>query len=144
VGEVKMPSLTLGLIERAVIVAVVAVRMVQVAVDEIVDVVPVRHRLVPASRPVDVPCLVPLAAVLGGAAVGVLLRHLDCMLVDVIGVRVMQVTVVQIVDVVAVTNRRVSARGAMLVRVVGVVGLRTRRHERLLSIRNAKLPEVQH
>ena len=40
------------------IVAVVAVRMVQVPLDEVIDVVAVRHRLVPAARPVAVRLLV--------------------------------------------------------------------------------------
>lgn len=54
--------------ERAVIIAVVAVRMMQVAVDEIVDVVAVRHRLVAASRSMDVIFIVAAAIVAGRAA----------------------------------------------------------------------------
>jgi hypothetical protein len=47
---------------RAVVVAVIAVRMVQVAVDEIVDVIPVRHRFMAAPWSVNVARLVTAAA----------------------------------------------------------------------------------
>jgi hypothetical protein len=106
-----------------VIVAVVAVRVVQVAVDEVVDVIAMRHRLVPAARPVLMPRLVPLAAMLGCAAVGVLVRHLDHVLVDVIVVRMMQVTVVQVVDVILMANGGVTAIGAVAVRMALVMGI---------------------
>jgi hypothetical protein len=113
-----------------VIVAVVAVRVVQMAVDQIVDVVAVRHRLVAATRPVLVPRLVAGAAVIGRAAVGIAGRHLDDVLVDVIAVGMVQVAVVQIVDVVAVANGAMTAVGTVLVRVIGVVRLRARGHRR--------------
>lgn len=104
----------------------VSVRMMQMPIDEIVDVIAVRHRVVPASRPVHVPRLVPATTVLRRAAVGIALRHLDHVLVDVILVRVMQMTVVQIVDVIAVPHGGVSAAGPVLVRVIGVVGMGAR------------------
>ena len=50
----------------AVVVAVVAVRVVQVAVHQVIDVVAVRHRLVAAARAVAV-ALVVLAAVVAAA-----------------------------------------------------------------------------
>ena len=54
------------------VVAVVPVRVVQVAVDEIVDVIAMRHRFVPATGAVFMARLVPAALMLGRAAVGVL------------------------------------------------------------------------
>ena len=62
----------LRLAKRAVVVAVVPVRVVQVTVDEIVDVIAMRHRLVPATGAVLVAGLVPAALMLGRAAVRVL------------------------------------------------------------------------
>lgn len=44
-----------GELNGAVIVAVVAVGVVQVTIDEVVDVVAVRHRLMTAAGAVDVP-----------------------------------------------------------------------------------------
>jgi hypothetical protein len=57
--------------ERTVVVAVIAMRVMQVPVDEIVDMITVRHRFVPASRPMYMPRLVTLAAVFRRATVGV-------------------------------------------------------------------------
>jgi hypothetical protein len=111
-----------------VVVAVVAVRVVQMAVDQIVDVVAMRHCLVTASRAMLVPGLMPLAAVLRRAAVGVPRRYLDYVLVDVVTVRMMQVSIVQVVDMIAVAYRRVTAVRAVRMRVVGVVGFLARRH----------------
>ena len=54
------------------VVAVVAVWVVKMAGDPIVHVIAVRHRFVATSGPVDMARLVPAAAVVGGAAVGVL------------------------------------------------------------------------
>jgi hypothetical protein len=124
---------TSGLIERTVVVAVIAVRMMQVPVDEIVDVVAVRHRLVPAAGAVLVARLMPLAPVLGRAAVGVLGRDLDDVLVDVVAVRMVQVSVVQVVDVIAVADGGVPAAWAMLVGMIGVMRLRARCHAAPLS-----------
>ena len=121
-----MPS---RLLKRAVVVAVVAMRMMQVPVDQIVDVVAVRHCLVSASGPVLMPRLMTFAAVLRRAALGVLGRDLDHVLVDMVRVRVMQMPVVQIVDMIAVAHGGVAAARPVLVRMVGVVWLFARRHE---------------
>ena len=59
-------------LDRAVIVAVVAVRVVKVAGHSIVHMIAVRHRFVATSGRVDMAGLVPTAAVVRGAAVGVL------------------------------------------------------------------------
>jgi len=55
-----------------VVVAVVAVRVVKMARHPIVYMIAMRHRLVATSWSVDVARFVPTAAVVGGAAVGVL------------------------------------------------------------------------
>ena len=66
----RRTSLTGG--QGTVVVAVVAVRVVKMARHSIVHMIAVRHRFVTASGPVDMARLVPTAAVVGGAAVGVL------------------------------------------------------------------------
>jgi hypothetical protein len=53
-----------------------AMRMMQVAGDAIIHVVSVRHRLVATAGAVRMSCLMPTAAMINGAAVGVLARHL--------------------------------------------------------------------
>ena len=102
------------------IVAVVAMRVVQMPRDQIIDVVAVRHRVVPAGGTMYVTGLVATAAMVGGAAVGVIARDLDHMLVDVIFVRVMKVAIVQIVDMAAVMDGLMAATRPMPVGMVGV------------------------
>lgn len=116
----------------------VAVRMVQVAIDQVVDVVAMRNRLVTTSRAVLVARLMSGALVIGRAAIGVRSGDLDLVLVNVVGVHVMEMAVMQIIDVIAMLDSRVTAAGAVLVRVVGVVWLGTRRHGRLLPLRSAR------
>lgn len=102
------------------VVAVGAVRMVQVPVDEVVDVVAVGHGLVAAGGTVDVTGVMSRARVGRRAGPGVGAADLDAALVDVTVVQAMQVPVVQVVDVVAVPDGGVAAVGAVLVRVVVV------------------------
>jgi hypothetical protein len=106
----------------------VTVRMMQVAIDEIVDVIAVRHRLVPATGSMHVTGLVPGAAMLGRTTIGIAVGNLDHMLVDMVAVRMMQMPVVQIVDVTVVADGYVAAVGTMLMRVVRMLGIRTRCH----------------
>ena len=102
------------------VVAVRPVRMVQVAVHEVVDVITVGHGFVAAVRPMDVVGGVRAAGV-GRRAVGrVGDRHGEHVLVDVRLVRVMQVPVVQVVRVTVVQDGSMAAVGAVGVRMVGV------------------------
>jgi hypothetical protein len=107
-----------------VVVAVIAVRMMEMVGHEVVDVIGVRHGLVAASLPVDVLVLVSVAAMIGRAALGVAGVGLDHVLVHVVLVRVMEMAVVQVVDVVAVRHGRVSAAGLVAVSVIWVSGVR--------------------
>jgi hypothetical protein len=105
------------------VVAVVAVGVVQVPIDEIVDVIAMGHRLVAASRTMHVTRLVPAALVRRRTGIRVLRRHLDRVFIDVARVHVVQVAVVQIVHVVTMLHGGMAAAGSMLMGVVGVVGL---------------------
>jgi zinc/manganese transport system substrate-binding protein len=100
------------------VVAVTLVRMMQVAVDQVVDVVAVGNRFVPAARLVPVAGLVAAALVIGRAALGVGALHGDGVLVHVAGVLVVQVPVVQVVHVVLVAQRGVAAPGLVAVVVI--------------------------
>jgi len=103
-----------------VVVAVVAVGMVQVVGDQVVDVIAVRYRLVTASGAVGVPGVVARTGkgVFRSAVLRVLAANLDCVLVDVVLVRVMQVAVVQVVHMSLVTDGHVAAVRTVLVCVV--------------------------
>jgi hypothetical protein len=76
-----------------IVVATTAVRVVKMTGHAVGRVIGVRHRLVTAARAVYMARLMPTASMAGGAAVGVLGRCPDHMLVDVISVRVVEVSV---------------------------------------------------
>ncbi|MFT4036025.1 MAG: hypothetical protein QM679_10680 [Patulibacter sp.] len=105
------------------IVAMIAVRMMQVPVDEIVGVISVWHSVVAAARAVLVGDLVAAARMFRRADIRVLGVDGNDMLVDVVAMRVVQVSVVQVVDVAVVQHRRMPAPRTMLVIVVLVDGV---------------------
>jgi hypothetical protein len=92
--------------------------MMKVSIDKIINVITMRHRLMSASRTMHVPGLVTGAAVIRRASSGIFRAHLDHMLVHVILVRMMEMAIMEIVDVVAVTNGRMAAAGAVLMGVI--------------------------
>jgi hypothetical protein len=108
-------------LHRTVVVAVVAVRVVEVVAHQIVDMVTVGHRFVAAARAVAVCRVVAAAGVArravsrigGGDGDGVLFYRT-------VGSLVVEVAVVQIVDVVSVLECRVAAAWAVAVRVIVV------------------------
>jgi hypothetical protein len=109
-----------------VVIAVVAVRMVEVAVDEIVDVIAMWHRFMTAPGSVNVIRLV--AAAVRRTLIRIGRAHFKPVFVYMIAVRVMQVTVVQIVDVVVMPDRRVAATWTVLMVVMRMMGFGTCAH----------------
>jgi hypothetical protein len=101
----------------------ISVRMVQPAVYEIVDMVAMRHGFVSAVWTVRV-----RAMDFGRALHGICGVDRDGVLVHVILVHMMEMAIVQVVHMIAMANRSVSAVRAMLVSVVRVVSLGTCRH----------------
>jgi hypothetical protein len=95
-----------------VIVTVITVRMVQMTIDEIIDMVAVRHCFVPTTGTMLVANLVSAAVMVGRAAVGVfrtdfqdmVLHHRVC---D--PHRMMQIAVVEIIDMIGVLEGGVAA-----------------------------------
>lgn len=105
-------------IQRTVIIAVVAMRMVQVSINEIVDMAAVRDGFVAASGTVLVIGIVTVAAMIGRARIRIFRRHFDYVLIDVIAMRVMQMPVMQIIDMIIVAHRSVPAIRAVLMRMI--------------------------
>lgn len=110
-------------LEAAVIVAMVAVREVQVTIDQIADVIAVRHRLVPAAKAVHVSDLMPATGVRRRAGRRVACAHFDAMLIDMIAVHVVQMTIVQVVHMVAMAHGGVPAIRTMNVAVIVMLGM---------------------
>jgi hypothetical protein len=102
----------------------VAVRVMQAAVDQIVDVLAVRHRFVAAARSVAMRCVMTASAMLHAAAVGIGGGHFDDVLLDLALVGVIQVPVVEVIDMSVVANGDVTAAGAVLMLMRGVMLLR--------------------
>ena len=98
----------------------VAVRVMQMTLDEVVDVVAVGDRFVATVGTVDVVIGVCFARVLGGARRRIGGVYFEGVLIHVVVVNVMQVAVVEIVDVVFMFDGRVSAAFAMYVLVRSV------------------------
>ena len=105
-----------------------AVRMVQMALDEIVDMIAMRHRLVSATCSMNVSRLVAGTAVVRRADVRIGLRDLDRMLVDVVAMLVVQVPIVKIVDMVAMPQSDMAAPRTMRVCMAVMVSLRASVH----------------
>jgi hypothetical protein len=95
-----------------------AVLAMELALDEVVDVALMRHRDVFAPDAVDV--VVRVRAAQAERIAGPQVRRIELVLVDVTAVRVMQVAVVHVVDVIAVADRKVTAAGTVYVLVLVV------------------------
>jgi hypothetical protein len=80
-----------------VVVAVVAVRVVQVAIHQVIDMIAVRDRFVTATGAMHVPRLVAGAG--RGVAVGIRGTDFDDVLFNVITFDVFQLPIVQVIDV---------------------------------------------
>lgn len=102
------------------VVAVVSVGVVEMVVDQVIDVVAVRDGGVAAVGPVGVPRLVGGASVIRGAVIGVARANRERVLIDVVSVGMVEMTVVQVVDVVVVPDRDMPASRTVLVLVPSV------------------------
>ena len=109
--------------QLAVVVAVIAVRVVKMPLDQVVDVITVGHRFMATAGSVFVLGIVAHGCALRRAAVRVLIIDGDPMLVDVILVRVVQMPTVQIVRVPFVADSEMPALEAVLVIMVGMDGV---------------------
>lgn len=102
------------------IVAVITVRMVQMPVNQVIDVVPMRKGGVPAIGAVHMPGFVAATSVVGSASFRVFLADLEHAFIGVPLMRMVQMPVVQIIDVIAVDNAGMTAAGSVDVGMVFV------------------------
>jgi hypothetical protein len=103
------------------VIAVVAVWVVQVAIHEVIHMVAMGHGFVAATFTMNMALLVPAAGVLRRAAYGVCGSYVQGVLVGVALMRMVQVAIVQVVHMVAMLNGRVTTACAVLVAVVVVL-----------------------
>ncbi len=95
-----------------------AIRVVKMAIHQIVDVVAVGNGLMAAVRTMLVRRIVSVALVPVGAIVWVCGVHFEFMLIDVTVVKRMQMAVMQVIGMVVVDDRGVAAVFAVLMRMV--------------------------
>lgn len=110
------------------IVAVVAMRMMQVAVDEIVYVITMWNLRMAAIGPVNVSHRVAAAVMIRRTSIGIDRSHGQYTLINVVAMCVMQMAVVQIVNVAVVLDREMTTAGAVRVLVFRHFG--ASRHDR--------------
>jgi len=104
-----------------VVITVIAMRMVQVAVHQIIDVATMRNRFVTTIRTVNMPRIMTAALMVWRAGIRVGDGDVERVLFDLpISADVVHVAVVQVVNVIAVLNAGVFAIRAVLVVVIGV------------------------
>ncbi|MCI0915157.1 hypothetical protein [Pseudomonas putida] len=103
------------------VVAVIAVRVVEVAIDQVIDMITMGDRLMPAARAVGMVGSMAATLVAGGATVGILAVGFQCVFIDMVAMYVMQVPVVQVIDMPIVLDCSVAAAGFVLMVMVGML-----------------------
>ena len=97
------------------------VRMVQMTVHKIIDVVAMWHGFVPAARAVNVACFMAVAVVIRGTNIRIDRANGNAVFILMPLVRVVQMAVVQIINVAIMFNGGVAAVRAVLMRMVGMM-----------------------
>lgn len=122
-------------LKRSMVITVIAVRVMKMAINEIVDVIAVRHGLVTTARTMDMPGFMAGTTVFRRATVRVLFTHFNHMLIDMILMRMMKVTVMQIIDMVPMANSGMTAARTVFMCVVGVMRMVALSHFRFLPLK---------
>jgi hypothetical protein len=112
------------------VVAMIAVRIMQPSVHEIIGMIAVRNSLMPAARTMRMAG----ASDLRRASRRVCSADRYDMLIDMVAVHMMQMAVMQIVDMAIVSNRGMPATRTMLMRMIGVLLFGAGRHHRASSV----------
>jgi hypothetical protein len=106
----------------------VAMRVVQVSVHQIVDMIAVWYRFVAATGAMPMGRIVSAAPMCWRAQIGIRRVHLDDMLVYVFLVRMMEMAIVQIIDMAIMAHGDVTAAGPMDMRMIGMNRMVMRGH----------------
>jgi hypothetical protein len=99
----------------------IAVRMVQVSVDQIISVITVWNRLMTTAGAMSMRRLMVAASVLRRAAIRIRGSDFDHVFIDMTVVHMMQVAVVEIIDVAVMSNRGMTAARPVHVWILGVI-----------------------
>jgi hypothetical protein len=95
------------------VVTVPIVRVMKVAVNQIIHMIPVRDAFVPATGPMLMCRLMPGTLVVGRAALGIGCSDVKHMLVDMFAMHVVHMSVVEVIDMAIMNDSGMPALGAM-------------------------------
>ena len=102
------------------VIAVIAVRLMDMAVHQIINVVTVRHRFVSTSWSVRVIGVMIATLMLWRALGGVLFGHFQIVTLDALFTDMMKMPIVQIIDMIAMLDCGVATFWSMLMIVIGM------------------------
>lgn len=129
----KRCAICLRQLQSTVIIAVIAVHVVQMTGNQVIYVIAVGHRLVSATCAMLVALFMASANVIGSTIRRIGRGSFDHVFIDMAVMQEMQVSVVQVVDVVIVLHSGMSAVGTMLMRMLLVDGV-CLRHSKYASL----------
>lgn len=98
-----------GFGHRAMVVAMIIVRVVKVPLDQVINMVAMRNRLVSTLRPMHMIRSMPRAIVPGRAVLRIRRVYANNMFIDMVFMRIMQMAVMQVVDVAIVHDSGMAA-----------------------------------
>ena len=98
---------------RSVIITMIVVRVMEVSIDQVVDVLTMGHCFMTTARPVYMPLRMTCALVFRRASLRIGPCYVNYMFIDVVPVRVVQVSIVQIVDMPIMHDTYMAALRAM-------------------------------
>lgn len=105
------------------VVAMITMWVVQMAINQIVHMISMRHCFVATTRTMHMGSIVAAAPMVWCTLIRIGRRCLDDVFVDVVAVHVMEVAVVEVVNMAVVANRGVTASRSMDVRVILMPGI---------------------
>jgi hypothetical protein len=129
-----------GYFYRTVVITMTIMGVMEMASDQIIDMISMGHGLMTTSGPVHMPLLVYCTFVPRCTVFGVRFRYGYDMFINMAAVRVVQMPVVQIVDVIVMNDSRVTAFRAMRMSMIFVLWQVTISHCRFLM----KVDEITH
>ena len=103
------------------IITMRAVRIVQVAVNQVVDMFAMGHHFMPAIRSVRMFLLMTRALVIRRATLRIGFCYINHMFINMVAVKMMQVAIVQIINMVAMQDTGVPEIGVMRMSVIFVL-----------------------
>jgi hypothetical protein len=121
-GSVQYRRLLSFYVHRSMIIAVPAMWMMQMAVDQVVGMIAVRDRLMSAARAVNMCLIVPACRIGSGTTVGIRSAYRKGVFIDnIVAHHMVQATVVKIIDMAVMQDGYMTASGTVHMSVIRVL-----------------------